>query len=366
VCGDDDYRRAELTRRLPTWVLPGGGGTANVTSLDGREVAPIEVLTAIESEALPFFDTEHRVVVIRDCLLLEGKLPKEAGSLVSRVAAGLPCDLTLILEAPTDAPKGELYDACAASGVVLRFAKIAKAAEVGEFIEERLRYAGVRIDRDALDLLQALAPPDSGLLTSEIRKLVAYVGEEGRVTSDDVRKLVARTRETVVFEISDALGERDIGRALGATRDLMHQGHGAVAIVALLASRLRLLLVARALMDRGLVPEALLRSGRCDNTFKERWTAVAQQAKPLMPEDRAANLAAQHPFVVFKTLREARSFSAAELAAGIRAAADADLALKSTTGLGDADIVESLVIGLCRAEARPLLSGLSPALSGAQ
>jgi DNA polymerase-3 subunit delta len=363
VAGDDEFRRTEVARRIPGWIVPGEEQSLAVCVLDGRDVCPAEILGQVDSAALPFVDVTRRVVLVRECPYFEDKAPKEIRSLQERIQAGLPGDMTLVLESPAPEPKGAFFQACEAAGLVLRLAKPSRPADVASFVSERFRYAGVTIEPDALDALIALASPDSGLLNSEVRKLISFVGERGQVGLEDVRTLVSRTKEAVVFDLTDALGRRDVGRALSALRDLMHQGQSGIGIVALLAGRLRLLLVACALMERGLIAPGLARASRCDEEFKREWTSTAERVKSHMPEDRAANLAAQHVFVVYKTLREARSFSTEQLARGLRAAADADVALKTTTGLSETDILENLVLGLCApaamapAGARPVLSG---------
>jgi DNA polymerase III delta subunit len=215
-----------------------------------------------------------------------------------------------------------------------------------------MRYARVQIDPDALGALVALAPPDTGLLNSEVRKLISFVGDRRRVTLEDVQLLVARTKEAIAFDLTDALGERDVEKALTMLHDLIHQGHAGVGIVALLAARLRLLLVACALIERGAIPPALMRVPRYGDAFRTGWREAVKALRPLMPEDRSSNLAAQHEFVVFKTLQEARRFTSAEVARGLQLAADADVALKSTTSASESDILESLVISLCHPSVR--------------
>jgi len=347
VAGDDEFRRTEVARRIPGWIVPGEEQSLAVCVLEGKETTPPDILGQVDSAALPFLDITRRVVLVRDCPYFEDKAPKEIRSLQERVQSGLPDDVTLVLESSAPDPKGAFFQACEGAGRILRLEKPSRPADAASFVTERFRYAGITIESDALDTLIALASPDTGLLNSEVRKLISFVGDHGRVSAEDVRALVARTKEAVVFDLTDALGQRDAGKALCAVRDLMHQGQSGIGIVSLLAGRLRLLLVASSLMERDLIPPKLARASRCDDEFKREWKAVAELIKPHMPEERAANLAAQHEFVVYKTLREARSFTAEQLARGLRSASDADVALKTTTGLSETDILENLVLGLC-------------------
>jgi DNA polymerase-3 subunit delta len=351
IYGEDDFRRSEVARRLPQWVVGGDLELASVV-LDGREASPSDILGQLESNALPFMDVERRAVLVRETPLLSEKSPKGSKGLVERIEQGLPEHVTLILEASTDSPKGTVYKACKTEGVELAFPKSTKPADATQFVRDRFRYAGIQIDSDALGALVGLAPPDTGLLNSEVRKLISFVGDRGRVTEEDVRRLVSRTKEAITFDLTDALGERDVEQAMATLQDLIHQGHSGVAIVALLASRLRLLLVACALIENGSIPDSLLRVNRYGDTFRTGWRAAAKELKPLMPEERACNLAAQHDFVAFKTLKEARRFTTSEMARGLQLAAEADLALKSTTSASESDILENLVLSLCHPDVR--------------
>jgi DNA polymerase III subunit delta len=350
ACGDDEFRRSEIARRLPQWIVPEEERDLCLTLLTGREAGPKEILDALATEALPFFGSGHRVVLVRDCTLLGSKTDAAGTALAARIDAGLPSDVTLILEATAVDKRTRLAQVCMAKGRVLEFAQATREAETAEFVGERFRLAGVRADRAAVTALLALLPSDSGILSSEVRKLTTYVGERKHVTVEDVAAIITRSRETVVFELTDRLGQRDVAGALAALRDLIHQGQSGIGIVMLVAARLRLLLVARALLDAGEIPASLCRADRYDSRFKAEWDSLGERIKSRMPEDRAANLTQQHPFVVYKVLGEAARVSTEELRRGLARAAEADVALKSTTGIDEASLLTHFVLSLCQPE----------------
>ncbi len=348
--GDDSYRRSEIARRLPSWIVPEEERDVSVFQISGRDATPRDILQAIDTESLPFFQTTRRVVLVRDCQLLAGKTDPEAEPLIRRVQEGLPSDLTLIVEAPTVDRRNKVCGALLAEGLVLNFEQSTKEADIAQFVAQRLKGAGVTADRAVIGAIVAVAPPDTGVLASEVRKLAAYAGDRREVTLEDVEAVVTRSRETIVFELTDALGRKDVQTAMARLRELLHQGHSAIGIVMLIASRLRLLLIARALLDAKLLPASLVSAERCDFRFKQQWSEVCATIKDQMPEDRAANLTLQHPFVVFKTIGEARRFTSDELSRGLMLAAEADLLLKSTTGTSDDDLLGDLVLSLCSRE----------------
>jgi DNA polymerase III subunit delta len=350
IHGDDEYRRSEIARRVPSWILSEEERDLSLTHLSGRDTGAKEILDALATEALPFFGGGRRVILVRDSALLGAKTDATGTLLASRIEAGLPSDVTLVIEATALDKRTKLASCCCSRGTVLEFAQTLREADASEFVAERFRLAGVKADRQALTALVGMVPSGTGILASEVRKLTAYVGELRHVTVEDVEAVVSRSRETAVFELTDRLGRRDVEGVLASLRELLHQGQSGLGIVMLVASRLRLLLVARALIEDGAIPNSLRNSDRYDYRWRSEWEAVSARVKERMPEDRSANLTLQHPFVVYKVLGEASQFATEELCRGLRRAAEVDVALKSTTGLSESDLVLHFVLSLCQPE----------------
>ena len=51
-------------------------------------------------------------------------------------------------------------------------------------------------------------------LINEIRKLIEYAGENGKIEKEDVDKLCIKKLESVIFDLTDNLGKKDIKKAL--------------------------------------------------------------------------------------------------------------------------------------------------------
>src|SRR5207245_6944686 len=88
-------------------------------------------------------------------------------------------------------------------------------------------------------------------IETEVEKIDLFLGEDRAVNVDLVRELVPLTRAGVIFDLSNALAERDLERALELVRRLLDQGESAIGIllVAILPT-VRNLLLAKDLMER--------------------------------------------------------------------------------------------------------------------
>ena len=92
---------------------------------------------------------------------------------------------------------------------------------------------------------------DTRQIENELEKIDIFLGKERRVNVDLVRELVPLSRAGVIFELGNALAERDLERALTLVRRLLDQGETAIGIllVAILPT-VRNLLLAKDLMER--------------------------------------------------------------------------------------------------------------------
>jgi DNA polymerase III delta subunit len=80
--------------------------------------------------------------------------------------------------------------------------------------EEFAESEGIRISRDAAAFLARSTGGDLLLLKNEIKKLSNYLGSSGQISLEDCHAVCTATKESLVWEFSSALAERDIQRAL--------------------------------------------------------------------------------------------------------------------------------------------------------
>jgi len=77
-----------------------------------------------------------------------------------------------------------------------------------------------RIDSDAAFDLATSVGRNLRLIDNELDKLVAYRAGEGSIRKQDVRLLVPYSQEASVFDMVDAIGQRDSAKAFRLLREL--------------------------------------------------------------------------------------------------------------------------------------------------
>ncbi len=190
---------------------------------------------------------------------------------------------------------------------------------------------GKRLRPDAAALLVDRCQHERILLRGELDKLACYAGGRREIGAADVLAVVSKTREESVFELLDAVGERQAGLALRLVREYGGRGEEPLALLGLLARRVRLTWQAKAMLAQGLAPGEIGRS------------------------------LSVHPYVAEKTVRQARKLDEAYLMEALEAILEADLSIKG--GVCPPQLaLETLCARLC--EVRRRASGRVPGPAG--
>ena len=81
----------------------------------------------------------------------------------------------------------------------------------------------VNVDDSTLNYLIEVAGIDLQNLMNEIRKLIEYAGEGNTITKSAVNELAIKQIESVIFDLTDNLGNKKIEKALEVLDNLVYQ-----------------------------------------------------------------------------------------------------------------------------------------------
>jgi len=211
---------------------------------------------------------------------------------------GFP-DSTILLamvdeELPASSP---LLKAAQAHGTVV-LSTLPKGTGLESWIKKRAQEIGVKISGEAVTLLANFIGNQLRMLASELQKLATYVGPGKTIEASHVRLLSPQVQEARIFDLTDALAQRNRTQALNLLHELLADGQHPLALLPTITSQVRNLLLVKELASGG------LRS--------------AQIASAL----------GSPPFVVEKTLRNVNKFSTAQLEQTYHQLMETDSALK--------------------------------------
>ena len=268
LVGPDEVKRDAAIDRLVSRLEASGMATFN---LDDRDMTKPQEPDEIIASLCTFpMGSDFRLVILRSCDHLV-KAMSEA--LVSYLAAPSP-DTVCLIVAVALARNTRLYKAVAkidAKAVIDCSAK--KRWELPAYVQGMASRHGVSISSAAAEELVARAGESTRMLDTQLKKLAAMTGSSS-IELADVERYVVRTAEIKPWDFLDAVSARDVARALELYRLLPPKSE--VRLLSLLLTRVRELIVAKALDERGQARELASTLGVKDWQVKNhvRWSRL--------------------------------------------------------------------------------------------
>lgn len=178
---------------------------------------------------------------------------EDRGKLVE-IFSDLPeyCCLVLTYEAlefKPDKRKKKLWDAMEKHALLVEFCYQSES-DLQAWIMRHVRANGKYISRELCSYLLQQTGMSMTRLDNEIEKICAFCAAS-EIVRADIDAVVEPTLEAVVFQISDALAQREFARALERLHTMLQLRAEPIAILAAIGSQMRRLNAAKVLLGEG-------------------------------------------------------------------------------------------------------------------
>ena len=130
-------------------------------------------------------------------------------------------DSVILLFIENEADKNNLYKEIEKVGVVCNFEK-QKPIDLAKRIKGICNGYKVNIDSNTLNYFIESCGTSLQDLINEIRKQIEYVGEGGTITKQTIDLLAIKQFESIIFDLTDSLGKRNISEALQVLKNLIY------------------------------------------------------------------------------------------------------------------------------------------------
>jgi DNA polymerase-3 subunit delta len=354
VLGSDDGRVKETAIKLVQKFSSPDGGEFSNDVIDGTAESADHAATichqAIQAlQTLPFFGG-GKVVWLKAANFL-GDTPSGRAettvnafeSLLDVLEQGLPLDVHFILSTSSIDKRRSAYKRLTKLANTQTFDKpdTTKPGWEGPVLmqaQAKARELGLTFESGALELLVQMAGDDTRQLENEMEKIDLYLGERRRAGLQTVRGLVSVSRAGVIWEVGNAIGARDLKRALELVNLLLFQGQNAIGILlGAIVPKVRSLVLVKDLLSRHKLNTSSYSS------FTVSLEALPTNATAHLPRKKDGTGFNVYP--LFLSINEAQRFKLDELHEGLKACLDANAKLV-TTQLDERLVLERLLVGL--------------------
>jgi DNA polymerase III subunit delta len=357
IHGDDDFLVQEEAKRIIQRLSPPSSSEFSLEVIEGGAGNQAEAAAVFKKlyemlQSQSFFASE-KIVWLKNTNLLGANATASSAfvsenmeSLAELLKKGLPAGTVLVITATEVDGRKSMAKTLQKIGEVTAFKtdpykERENMAQGADFAVATAREAGKKLTHDAAMRVVELAMNDSRTIQCEVNKAATYVGEANVIGEEDIQAIGSQRPGGVVWDLPDAVGNRELQRALDCLGNLLFLGETPIGLIATLINRMRLLLLLSELRDLKLLRHSPDYAG-----FKGQLDRLPSWVKESLPEDKRSNPLAGHPFALWKASSGMARYSTRELIAAFETLLEANERLVSSGG--DArHILEEAIIRIC-------------------
>ena len=198
----------------------------NFIKIDETNIS--QLISNIET---PCFGFDKKLIVIRNSGLLkkEGKKKNTSTSdLMERVSDYITDNIEIIKQGniivfiENEIEKNKLYKVIEEYGEVINFEQEKLPSLIKRIKNIAVAYKVDISDYDAQYLVECCGTNLQDII-NELRKLIEFAGTDGKITKDDIDLLATKQIDSVIFDLTDNLGKKNIKTAMDVFYSLIYQ-----------------------------------------------------------------------------------------------------------------------------------------------
>lgn len=308
VYGDEPYLVERGVKRLLARAVSPDFSEFNLTVFYGGEAKGEEI--AEVAQTLPMF-AERRVVLVKK----SGALTAAALDLLSGYVQDPVPSTCLIFQGEKIDQRKKFFVDLKKNGTLVEY-KRPYENQLGPFIREEAAAHGKRMELAATEMLSYFVGSNLQDLASQVEKVAMYVGARETIKVDDIKAVACDTKVDSVFDLANALGEKNLGRALRTLQTLLRDGEAPLMVLAMVTRHYRQLWRVRELVGRK------------------------------VPSQEISKAAGIHPYFIRGIIEQSGGYSLSAFRIIFEKFYATDLALKTSGGKA-VDLLERLVMEIC-------------------
>lgn len=303
------------------------------------------------------------------------------------VEKGFPKDNHLILTTDLADKRRTLYKTISTRGLAIdctvpkgnrRADRIVQEAVVVDKMNSILQASGKTIDKNAYTSLYEMTGFDLRTFCNNLEKLISYVGDRNEITLEDVEFILKRTKKDPIYELTNALADRNIELSLFFLNSILGSGIHPLQVLAAISNQIRKLLVIKDFIgsqiardwqpactynyfQTNVVPAIVTYDRQLIDCIGD-WDRQAKTETVSKNDEPGKNVKkkarhtttdlviAKNPknaYPIFQLFKKSEQFSEDELIYAVESLNKADVLLKSSTQPAKL-IIENVVLAICK------------------
>ncbi|GAB62847.1 MAG: DNA polymerase III subunit delta [Candidatus Jettenia sp.] len=244
VFGDEEFFIREALSSLKAHLLKDTDPTISLVEFKGDEVAGGIIFD--ELRTMPFFAGKNKVVIVEEA----DSFVEKNRQVLEKYVQAPASHSQLILVCDKWDKRTKLATLVDKVGILVECKKL-KDHQLPNWIITRTKQYTKKVTTKAAQMIAENAGNNLAILDKHIEKLSIYLGDRTAIDEKDVEALVGIDRNRTIFELTDAVAQRNVTLALKTLSQMLIHGEDSVKIISLLAWQMKRLWRAKQMLNKG-------------------------------------------------------------------------------------------------------------------
>jgi DNA polymerase-3 subunit delta len=243
--GEDRFLIQESLKVLKSFYFMNDPSGSGIEQVSAKELSPAVIVE--RANTMSFF--ANRLVIVEDVTYFQDGQTAELEPFLDYFANPNPSTCLLFIAESVHRGR-KFYKALVKTGEIMEFCPPKRPQDWLIWVQSELRVREKSMDTQVASQFIEWTGHHTGVLSQELDKLIVFVGERQKITTEDFKAITPRSIETSIFDLLDAVASRSAAKALQALREVLRK-EPALKVLALLVRQVRLLLGCDSLRRRG-------------------------------------------------------------------------------------------------------------------
>lgn len=214
--GEDNYLKNEFVKKAKKNF---GELQLGINYIQIDESNVNNVISDIET---PAFGYERKMIIVKNANLMQKKnaISDKLSEYLNDADKQILDSIELII-VEDSVEKNALFNTISKIGMIKEF----NEQKIGQLITKVKSISaayGVQIQENVAQYFIECTGTNMEDIINEIRKLIEYAGKGGTITKEDIDSLTIKKSESVIFDLTDNLGKKNIHEAINVLHDLIY------------------------------------------------------------------------------------------------------------------------------------------------
>ena len=227
IYGPEDYLKDKVLKTITEKFKTPGSEEFDVITLYGDESLSVNVLEQLEM--MPFI-AKHRLVILKNF----DKMIASEKNLIAEYIENPVQTSILILTAEKNDERIIANRIVSEKAVNINCRSPYNADDITRWLKAELRDRNITMDNESISLFSNSIDTDYLIAANELEKLIIYTKNSGNITLNDVIESVGKSKTNKIFDLQNAIGNKDLTRSLQILENMILNNESAIFIIAML------------------------------------------------------------------------------------------------------------------------------------